>query len=250
MTTLVLERLRQRQRSYDEEPHENLDFAKYSANLEHLLLCLQQAALAALIHLSLKLIEAEALRWINFRRRLVQVIEGWFAEWPGGRHPLSTTWPWTIKSSLVILWGVCWKFHTGDNAQMWMPNGTAQSGQFSENSRPWSALPAQSAVPSQQSKTHDMRVQPVDILTNYCSCQIQQLGQRRGLILLQYQSIRHRSGSGRQLATRVFPDALIIVSHLFTRGHKISPHVLFSPCSHLTFHYLAFAFPAFRFFTL
>lgn len=36
---------------------------------------------------------------------------GWFFEWPGGRHPLNTTWPWAdVKPSLVVLWGVCWMF--------------------------------------------------------------------------------------------------------------------------------------------
>jgi hypothetical protein len=34
----------------------------------------------------------------------------WFFEWPNGRRPLSSTWPWNIKPSLVVLWGVCWMF--------------------------------------------------------------------------------------------------------------------------------------------
>lgn len=37
---------------------------------------------------------------------------GWFFEWPGGRHPLNSTWPWAdVKPSLVVLWGVCWMFY-------------------------------------------------------------------------------------------------------------------------------------------
>ncbi|KAH6682612.1 hypothetical protein B0J14DRAFT_129165 [Halenospora varia] len=36
---------------------------------------------------------------------------GWFFEWPGGKHPLSSTWPWAdVKPSLLVLWGVCWMF--------------------------------------------------------------------------------------------------------------------------------------------
>jgi hypothetical protein len=36
---------------------------------------------------------------------------GWFFEWPDGRPPLSTTWPWAdVRPALVVLWGVCWKF--------------------------------------------------------------------------------------------------------------------------------------------
>lgn len=36
---------------------------------------------------------------------------GWFFEWPGGRHPLNSTWPWTeVKPGLLVLWGVCWMF--------------------------------------------------------------------------------------------------------------------------------------------
>jgi hypothetical protein len=36
---------------------------------------------------------------------------GWFFEWPSGRHPLNSTWPWAdVKPSLIVLWGVCWMF--------------------------------------------------------------------------------------------------------------------------------------------
>lgn len=36
---------------------------------------------------------------------------GWFFEWPSGRHPLNSTWPWAdVKPSLLVLWGVCWMF--------------------------------------------------------------------------------------------------------------------------------------------
>ncbi|CAG8953324.1 hypothetical protein HYFRA_00003533 [Hymenoscyphus fraxineus] len=36
---------------------------------------------------------------------------GWFFEWPGGKRPLNSTWPWAdVKPSLLVLWGVCWMF--------------------------------------------------------------------------------------------------------------------------------------------
>ena len=34
-----------------------------------------------------------------------------FTEWPGGRRPLNTTWPWDVKPALMVLWGVCWMFY-------------------------------------------------------------------------------------------------------------------------------------------
>lgn len=36
---------------------------------------------------------------------------GWFFEWPRGKRPLNSTWPWAdVKPSLLVLWGVCWMF--------------------------------------------------------------------------------------------------------------------------------------------
>lgn len=89
---------------------------KFIANLEHLLRCLQQAIVEALIHNTLKLIDADILhRHPNWQQRLGDR-EGWFAEWPNGQPPLNTTWPWNdVKPSLVVLWGVCWMFYDHDN---------------------------------------------------------------------------------------------------------------------------------------
>jgi len=136
LTTLLLARLHQLQGDHLKNETDDPNLVKYNANLEHLIRCLQQAALEALIRLSLKLMEAEALRWNNYRRRLAQILDGWFAEWPNGQHPLSTTWPWNIKPSLVILWGVCWMFYADNDAQMLMPNEGSQLRQFSEGFRP------------------------------------------------------------------------------------------------------------------
>jgi hypothetical protein len=63
---------------------------------------------------------------------------GWFFEWPRGRNPLNSTWPWTdVRPALCVLWGVCWMFYNnrecqhrygvvwpgqqGLEAGMWMP---------------------------------------------------------------------------------------------------------------------------------
>ena len=31
---------------------------------------------------------------------------------PGKRRPPSPCWPWNIRTSLIVLWGVCWMFYT------------------------------------------------------------------------------------------------------------------------------------------
>lgn len=44
---------------------------------------------------------------------------GWFFEWPGGQHPLNSTWPWAdVKPSIVVLWGVCWMFAMASGASI------------------------------------------------------------------------------------------------------------------------------------
>ena len=114
LSTLLLERLevlkkhvavRLTGRDLDEVQHEKL-----LANLEHLLRCLQQAALNALIRRSLDLLESEVCLWYRYWQQKRRLTESRFAEWPGGRRPLNTTWPWNIRPSLVVLWGVCWMF--------------------------------------------------------------------------------------------------------------------------------------------
>lgn len=32
-------------------------------------------------------------------------------EWPDGHRLLSTTWPWNVKISILVIWGVCWMFY-------------------------------------------------------------------------------------------------------------------------------------------
>lgn len=83
---------------------------KTVANLEHLLRCLQRASLEALISDKLKIIEAEISGWHQYWQLSRTIFQGWFSEWPNGQRPLNTTWPWNVRPSLVVLWGVCWMF--------------------------------------------------------------------------------------------------------------------------------------------
>ena len=51
----------------------------------------------------------------EFTRTLVRYWNT-FTEWPGGgRRTNGTTWPWSIKISLMVLWGVCWMFYGSPN---------------------------------------------------------------------------------------------------------------------------------------
>lgn len=89
----------------------DLPCRKTAANLEHMLLCLQSAALESLNYCYLKIAEAEFVHWHSYWQQRWQTGDAWFAEWPSGRRPLSTTWPWNVKPSLLVLWGVCWMFY-------------------------------------------------------------------------------------------------------------------------------------------
>ncbi|KAL8749228.1 MAG: hypothetical protein Q9199_007814 [Rusavskia elegans] len=90
-------------------PH--LDQEKFIANLDHVLRCLRQAALEALIYHGMKKLREDVRQWHHYWLRDRALDHGWFSEWPGSRRPLSTTWPWNIRPSLVVLWGVCWMFY-------------------------------------------------------------------------------------------------------------------------------------------
>ena len=116
ITTLLLARLPHAEQTHAGTrkaiaPRETMKYEKFLANLEHLLLCLQEAALQALLRYSLGLLEAEIHQWHQYWQQRKVLDDDWFTEWPSGRRPLSTTWPWNIKPSLVVLWGVCWMFY-------------------------------------------------------------------------------------------------------------------------------------------
>ena len=97
--------------TYGQRTYACLDCPKTAANLEHVLRCLQHAAFEALAHCYSKLVEAEFAHWHLYWQQWWQTGDVWFTEWPGGRRPLNTTWPWDVKVSLLVLWGVCWMFY-------------------------------------------------------------------------------------------------------------------------------------------
>ena len=108
------------------------------ANLLHLLLCLRTLAYASLIKIRMSLLMPIITEWYSeWDKEQLSHQDGWkqqeianrnqmgFAEWPGRRPPLSTTWPWLVKPSLMVLWGVCWMFYA-DNG--YPPNAAEQDG--------------------------------------------------------------------------------------------------------------------------
>ena len=118
-TTLLLERIQslqvdqvmRQQAAADHGFKDGIDFEKYLANVEHLLRTLQHAAFQALLQHSLEVLESDYSHWGRYLEQLQRFGNDWFCEWASGRPPLSSTMPWNIKPSLVVLWGVCWMFY-------------------------------------------------------------------------------------------------------------------------------------------
>ncbi|THZ54339.1 hypothetical protein D6C86_09490 [Aureobasidium pullulans] len=100
--------------------------AIFAANLEHLLLCVQNDLLRFLLNEAWPKILDHIFECQKEQSRRC---EAWFFEYPDARHPLSTTWPWSIRPSLAVLWGVCWKFldnydyQWDDQGNLLMPSG-------------------------------------------------------------------------------------------------------------------------------
>lgn len=137
VTTLLLNRLQHLQSSHwstHGKCHEDGQTSwtasrcpKTVANLEHLLRCLQQAACVALISDMLRAIEADLASWHHqCWQQSRAIFHGWFSEWPNSQRPLNTTWPWNVKPSLVVLWGVCWMFYGEDTGKTRKPPLWAQ----------------------------------------------------------------------------------------------------------------------------
>ena len=118
-TTLLLEKIqtlqtdeaRRQQAAASHGFKDDIDFEKYLANVEHMLCSLQQAAIQALIQHSLEVLESDYKHWGQYLEQMRRFCDDWFSEWSSGRPPLSSTMPWNIKPSLVVLWGVCWMFY-------------------------------------------------------------------------------------------------------------------------------------------
>lgn len=81
----------------------------FIANYEHLLLRLRTDLIDGLAR---KVLE-ELLR--GGRDKQQRKLLSWFTEFAGKPQALSTSFPWTIKPSLAVLWGVCWMFYDGNS---------------------------------------------------------------------------------------------------------------------------------------
>jgi hypothetical protein len=80
----------------------------FIANYEHLLLRLQAELVQALTRKAFE----ELLRGGHDKKQ--RKLLAWFTEFADKPQPLSTSFPWTIKPSLAVLWGVCWMFYDND----------------------------------------------------------------------------------------------------------------------------------------
>jgi hypothetical protein len=89
----------------------------YIANLLHLLRRLQYILFQVLVHRSITRLDEFARHWQTYWQQKKKLGEDWFTEWPSGERPLSTTWPWNIRPSLIVLWGVCWMFYYEKNSE-------------------------------------------------------------------------------------------------------------------------------------
>jgi len=90
-----------------EETRHSEDDVVFISNLTHALLCLEHDLLQEISSGIFKVVEKI---WRDFHDQRNNV--DWFSVFPPrARRPLSTTWPWSIKPSLAVLWGVCWMFY-------------------------------------------------------------------------------------------------------------------------------------------
>ncbi|KAF2104055.1 hypothetical protein NA57DRAFT_50903 [Rhizodiscina lignyota] len=83
-----------------------------AADLEHLLLRIRQSLVEAFIGKLAKFVVANSSAWYaEWKQKGKLGGRQWCSEFSNNRRPLSTTWPWSIKPSLAVLWGVCWMFY-------------------------------------------------------------------------------------------------------------------------------------------
>ena len=101
-----------------EPEYKRLQDEVFLANLTHLLRRLQYMLLQTLVRRSLQALDECANHWNSYWLQRKKADDGWFAEWPDSQPPFSSTMPWNIKPSLVVLWGVCWMFYpSGSGAE-------------------------------------------------------------------------------------------------------------------------------------
>lgn len=101
---------------------------KVCANLEHLLLRIRECLVQTFVRKAWTEV-SESPEWQHYwRRQLKFGGDKWCAEFSNNHRPVSTTWPWSIKPSLAVLWGVCWMFYPqGNEAGYQRPRSEAQA---------------------------------------------------------------------------------------------------------------------------
>ena len=77
---------------------------KFIANYEHLLLQLEAELVMTLVHKTLEKAFEEPPREGHNKKQ--QKLLSWFTEFAEKPRPLGSSFPWTIKPSLAVLWGV------------------------------------------------------------------------------------------------------------------------------------------------
>ncbi|KAI9759774.1 MAG: hypothetical protein M4579_002073 [Chaenotheca gracillima] len=102
------------QPSRESPGREELLDESWVANLEHLLM----RCIWMMMNMFFMLVSNVHDSLVEHQERLSNMFgQGWFFEWPKGRPPLNSTWPWNIKPSLVVLWGVCWMFYNSGGGE-------------------------------------------------------------------------------------------------------------------------------------
>lgn len=99
----------------------------YTGNLLHLLLRIQDELLRLLVA---RLVELVHQHVCDCQEDQSKHSKEWFFEFPDARHPLSTTWPWSIKPSLAVIWGVCWQFFANFAPPQFDDEGNLVTTQF------------------------------------------------------------------------------------------------------------------------
>ncbi|KAL8942873.1 MAG: hypothetical protein Q9216_001416 [Gyalolechia sp. 2 TL-2023] len=127
---------------------DNIEYRNFGAKFDRVVRRLQQAALEALIYQGSKFLADSAKNWHQHWIQERRWNSGWFSEWPNSRRPLSTTWPWNIRPSLVVLWGVCWMFYDNSTRSAQELRQQLEDEELASSS--WTRVAPQSATPSQR----------------------------------------------------------------------------------------------------
>jgi len=86
-------------------------------SLKHLLLRVRRCLIRTLIRKECDGTDDTPEWHFHSRKQLKYGGDKWCAEFSNNRRPASTTWPWSIRPSLAVLWGVCWMFYPQQGGQ-------------------------------------------------------------------------------------------------------------------------------------